>query len=140
MKFQKTHGMSGTRVHRLWKSMLRRCRNPAYHQFRDYGGRGIKVCDRWLEFANFYADMGEPPPGTSLDRIRNNGNYTPDNCRWATPIEQNNNKRNSRLLTFLGKTQNLKQWSVEIGITPGGLIWRLNHWSFESVFQSKSCS
>jgi hypothetical protein len=73
--------------------MMARCFNPNAKRYRDYGHRGINVCDRWLRFENFYADMGDPQPGKSLDRINNNGSYGPGNCKWSTPIEQARNQR-----------------------------------------------
>ncbi len=78
-----------------WASMLNRCRNKNYHRYKDYGGRGISVCDRWNKFDAFLSDMGERPLGTTLDRLNNDGNYEPGNCRWATQHEQQNNRRNT---------------------------------------------
>lgn len=87
-----THGMSGTPTHKCWRSMLARCKGD----HPNYGGRGIKVCKRWLKFENFLADMGERPEGLTLDRYPDNdGDYKPSNCRWATPKEQTNNRRPS---------------------------------------------
>lgn len=83
-----------SRAYRSWTSMIDRCTNPNYKQWNYYGGRGIKVCRRWRKFENFLADMGEPPVGTSLDRYPNkNGDYKPNNCRWATAKQQANNRR-----------------------------------------------
>lgn len=89
----KTHGEYDSRTHRSWSHMLSRVRNPKHHQFKDYGGRGITVCDRWLKFENFLEDMGQRPEGKTLDRMEVDGNYEPSNCRWATPLEQAQNKR-----------------------------------------------
>jgi hypothetical protein len=83
-----------TREYNSWVSMKQRCYNPLSAKFKDYGARGIKVCDRWLHsFANFLADMGLRPVGTTLDRIDSDGDYQPSNCRWATPLEQRHNRR-----------------------------------------------
>ena len=91
----KTHGMSYTSTFRIWAGMFRRCYNKNFKNYSYYGGRGIKICDRWNKFENFLSDMGERPVGLSIDRINNNGDYEPSNCRWATAKEQRANTRNS---------------------------------------------
>lgn len=90
------HGMNKTPVHFSWTQMKTRCYNKNYKEFHHYGGRGITVHKRWLDFRNFYADMGDRPKGTTLDRIENDKDYEPGNCRWATPKEQSNNRRKRR--------------------------------------------
>lgn len=89
--------------------MVQRCSNPKNKAYKDYGGRGIKVCDRWREFAKFFEDMGEKPDDMTLDRKDNDGDYTPDNCRWASTTEQNNNRRNSIYVDGVP----LKQWAAD---------------------------
>lgn len=85
-----------TTEYRSWCAMLARCNNPNNHAYDRYGGRGIRVCKRWLKFENFLADMGRRPLGLTLDRINNDGGYKPSNCRWATPKQQANNRRKAR--------------------------------------------
>jgi hypothetical protein len=126
------HGMRKSRTYRCWAGMITRCTNPKTKSFADYGARGITVCDEWRDFSRFLADMGECPDGMSIDRIDNDGNYEPGNCRWATTAEQNNNTRHNKHLTFNGKTQNVKQWSRELGISYTTLHWRLTRgWSVD---------
>lgn len=92
-QFEKTHGKSYSRVYKSYWAMLQRCTNPKDPSYGTYGGAGIAVCDRWLEsFENFYADMGDRPPHRSLDRINGRLGYEPGNCRWATALEQNQNR------------------------------------------------
>ena len=90
--------------------MLNRCTNPNVRHYVDYGARGITVCERWLKFENFLEDMGEPPPGLTIDRLDNNKGYFKDNCAWKTPIAQARNRRNSVIMTFKGVTLTLIEW------------------------------
>lgn len=96
------HGMSNSSEYDIWAAMIQRCTNPKSPKWDDYGGRGIIVCPRWRDFVNFYADMGARPEGLSLDRVDNNGPYSPENCRWATAAQQRNNRRPQRLRTHCG--------------------------------------
>jgi hypothetical protein len=89
------HGKANTRVYRIWKAMRSRCNNSNTPRYKDYGALGITICKRWDKFENFYADMGEPPPNHSIDRINHKKGYEPNNCKWATTEEQNMNRRNS---------------------------------------------
>jgi hypothetical protein len=111
------HGMWSTPTYASWADMLSRCRNPKGKQWKDYGGRGIRVCRRWLKFENFVADMGLRPKGRTLDRVDNDRNYTPANCRWATRLEQQNNQRRNVRLSYGGQTKTLAQWARQAGVS-----------------------
>jgi hypothetical protein len=129
-----THGEGGVRrrtpEYKTWCSMLERCRKPQHRGYKNYGGRGITVCDRWIRFENFLADMGRRPPGTSLDRIDNNAGYDKENCRWATLYEQQGNKRNCVKLIHDGRAMNISDWARLTGIEKHTLGNRLRSgWS-----------
>ena len=110
--------------------MVDRCTNRNNPRWKSYGGRGIKICARWRKFDNFLKDMGERPAGRTLERIDNDGNYEPGNCKWATQKEQANNTRQNYLLTYSGKTLNLGQWARLIGVRHGTLRARIRRgWS-----------
>lgn len=120
------HGMAGTRTYRIWGLMKDRCNNPKSRVYAWYGGRGIKVCDRWNDsFSAFFEDMGECPPNLSIDRIDPNGHYEPNNCRWATDIEQARNTRTNRILTIDGQSKTVAEWSEITGISTSTIHRRL---------------
>jgi hypothetical protein len=126
--------------HRTWCHMRSRCYNKLNTSYHKYGERGIIICDEWLyDFPQFLADMGKRLDGcTSIDRINNDGDYTPENCRWATARKQANNRRSSRLLTYKGKTKTAEQWSRELGIKSFTLRARLDvaGMSVEQAFET----
>jgi hypothetical protein len=105
--------------YRVWTSMIQRCTNPARRGYPSYGGRGIVVCERWRDFPSFLADMGARPAGKTLDRINNDGNYEPGNCRWATQREQCANTRSNKNFTINGVTKNQSEWCREFGVPVG---------------------
>lgn len=137
-----THGLTGTRVYKTWESMKARCYNPNDGKYKNYGERGIRVCDEWLgkdgakHFAKWaYANgFNENKRQTeqSLDRIDVNGNYCPENCRFVDAITQSNNKTDNFLIEFNGETDTLANWSKRTGIKQGTIAWRLKRgWSVE---------
>lgn len=134
----KTHGMTGSKIYSVWKNMRNRCSNPQNRKYRIYGARGISVCDEWEEsFSAFYewAMSHGYKEGLTIDRIDNDGNYSPENCRWVTNKEQQNNKRNNNFLTINGATKTLKEWSEEIGINYSTLRNRIyiSNWPIEKA-------
>lgn len=132
-----THGKSGTRLHHIWKSMHERCYCENHQQFKDYGGRGIIICDEWKnDFNSFYewALNNGYQDNLTIDRINNNGNYEPENCKWSTRKEQSNNQRTNRLLTYNNKTQTVSQWAEEVGLNKHTLQTRISRgWSVEDA-------
>jgi len=110
----------------VWSAMRDRCNNPKNKRYSRYGGRGIVICEQWGDFAVFLADMGPRPSLVStIERVDNDGNYEPSNCRWATRAEQNQNQSHTRTLTALGRTQSVSEWAREIGISRESLRDRL---------------
>lgn len=114
-----THGKSGSAIYHVWKRMILRCRNSRDKGWHNYGGRGISVCNRWQSFENFYADVGDAPPGLSLGRIDNDGNYEPSNCRWENDFQQLRNTRRTVFIEAFGKrmprTEAAEQFRINIG-------------------------
>ena len=120
----------------VWRSMIHRCHSPNSTSYKYYGAKGITVCKRWRDsFETFCADMGPRPHGREIERIDNDGPYSPQNCRWATRREQAQNKSNSRLLTYEGRTQTMAAWARDLGVHPSALLYRLNKpgWTLEQA-------
>jgi len=132
------HGDHHSPEYSAWCRIRSRCFNKDSPDYPDYGGRGIIVCDRWLEsYQNFLEDMGRRPSSIhSIDRIDNDGNYTPDNCRWATRIEQARNKRTSLKIEYKGQVKPLKEWCSLIGINYNKAYQRLkiSEWPVDKIF------
>lgn len=124
----RTHGGSGTPTYNSWIAMMNRCYKSHNAKYSAYGAKGISVCTRWHCYEHFLADMGNRPAGHTLDRFPNrNGNYTPSNCRWATPKEQQRNRDSGlHVLTFNGKTQCITDWALETGIPREIIYIRIN--------------
>lgn len=129
------HGMSKTPLHAAWRMMLQRCENPRDRSFKNYGRRGIKVCERWHKFENFLADMGMRPAGYELDRKDNDGDYEPGNCLWTTKKKNLNNKRTNHMVTWRGETLPITAWAERLWMHPRTLFNRLSRgWSIEKAF------
>lgn len=131
-----THGLTNTPTYHCWANMRQRCEDSNCIPYKNYGGRGIKVCDRWLDFENFLADMGfKPSPMLSIERIDVNGNYEPGNCRWATKLEQANNRRTNVWVEKDGIRLTVAQWEKKLGFSKGLVKMRIrNGWTpIESV-------
>ncbi|TXH40804.1 MAG: hypothetical protein E6Q97_38975 [Desulfurellales bacterium] len=130
----KTHGHSHAHEYNVWYSMVHRCTAPESQFYDRYGGRGITVCERWLQYDAFLEDMGRCPTGLTLERVNNDLGYSKENCVWATRAEQNANRSNSRMLTAFGKRQHMAAWCREYGIRQDTLAYRLrNCWPLETA-------
>lgn len=137
--YKKTHGQTKTRLYKIWQGMKKRCLDPNSHAYKDYGGRGISVCQEWVDsfeaFFDWAIDSGYMEDLT-IERKDNDGDYTPENCKWAGVFEQANNKRSNVYLTSDGKTQTLKQWADELGMNYSTMHSRLKMgWPVERVLR-----
>lgn len=133
----RTHGDTGTRLHRIWQNMKARCYRKSAREYENYGGRGITVCDEWRNsYENFkeWALNNGYAEDLTIDRINTDGNYCPENCRWITNKEQQNNKRNNVVYEFNGEIKTLAQWSEELGICYRTLQKRIRKWGVEKAF------
>jgi hypothetical protein len=133
------HGMNGTRLYQCWQGMLVRCYNTNSKAYKNYGGRGISVCDEWKQFDSFYKwSMNNGyKSDLTIDRIDNNGNYAPSNCKWSTYLEQQNNRRDCKYYKFNGKQMTLSQWARHFGINRGLLYIRVGEkgWTIEQFVE-----
>ena len=130
-KFRKFHPL-----YFVWQGIMARCTNPNNPAFKRYGGRGIKVCNDWAKYENFEKDMFSTyQKGLQIERINNNGNYCPENCRWATPQEQSNNRRDNHLISYKGISMTIPRWADKIGIKRSTLGMRIYKygWSVEKA-------
>lgn len=141
-KLLTTHGLSSHPLHGIYCGIRGRCFLKTNTSYKRYGARGISICKRWLDFQIFYDDNIEAytkhvekhgHKNTTIDRINNDGDYTPENCRWATWKEQGRNQRTNRLITYKGETKPLSEWAEQIGINDTGLSTRLKKWSLEDA-------
>lgn len=133
----RTHGLAHTPTYNTWASMLARCNNPKSDKYNYYGGRGIKVCERWQHFALFLQDMGErPSKGYSLDRLDNNGDYEPENCRWASKRTQSRNRNSNIVVEYQGLSLCLTEWAERLDVSYETLRQRIQRygWSVEKAF------
>lgn len=132
-----SHGMKGTKIYSVWRSMKERCSSPNSQFFYAYGARGISVCERWQKFENFYEDMGDRPSDShSIDRINNDGNYEPGNCRWATAKEQARNKKKTKMATYKDVTKPVSEWIEILGLKPAVIYDRLRRgWPTKEAFE-----
>jgi len=135
------HGLSATSEHRVWRHMLSRCYNDRVPEYKNYGGRGIIICERWkYSFEHFYSDMGpRPSPAYSIDRFPDkDGNYEPSNCRWATRKQQCLNRRSNLMITYKGETKALKEWVEELGLSYGRMRNRIKdlNWDIPKALET----
>lgn len=139
-KLHTKHGMSQSRIYSIWSNMKSRCECKTNYAYKWYGARGIKICDEWHNFENFakWALTNGYKKNLTIDRINNNGNYCPENCRWATVKEQANNTRSCRMITYKGETKTMRAWEEEMGFSRGIIYSRLKQgWSEKEAIETK---
>jgi len=129
------HNMTGTPTWRSWRSMRQRCNNKNHTTYSNWGGRGITICPEWEDFIVFVKEMGVRPTGMTLERIDNDGNYHKENCKWATALEQSNNRRNNTRYEYCGHNLTSTQWAERVGISRQLIDHRINKagWSIEKA-------
>ena len=133
MKQKKAH----KKTHQCWRDMRQRCNNPNSHRYYTHGARGIKVCKEWEEsYKAFLDDMGEKPDGFTIERLDNNKGYYKENCTWASPKEQAQNRRTTRHITYNNQTKTLLEWAKEIGLSHNAMSKRLKNWSIEKAINT----
>ena len=133
------HGKDGTRIYNTWAQIKQRCLNKKSSMYLNYGGRGIELCKRWMEFVNFYADMGDIPDGKTLGRIDNDGPYSPKNCRWEFPKEQTRNRRNTAYTIFRGQKVSVAKLAEKYGMKNRLVKVRLKAgWPIEKALNTPS--
>lgn len=128
-----THGKTNTHAYYTWSAMLSRCTLKKHPEYKHYGGRGITVCKEWCTFEGFYADMGDPADGMTLDRINNDCGYYPENCRWATKTQQNENRRVTKWIEFDGVRKTQSAWAKQLGVCKSTIARRLKKMSVEQA-------
>lgn len=132
-----THGKSGTRIYNIWTGIINRCNNSTWKEYLKYGARGISVCEEWLDYKNFenWVNSSGYSDNLSIDRIDNNGNYEPNNCKWSNPTEQANNRRSSVYLEYNGEVKTIANWSRVFNISQGIIGARIKRgWTIEDAF------
>lgn len=134
------HGMKHTSVYGVWCSMISRCCDPGNPAYKNYGGRGITVCEKWGWFSGFYADMGNRPVGSTLERVDNDKGYSKENCVWADRKTQGRNKRNNVMITIDGETQPLCVWAERSGLQYATVHQRIRKgWTAEKAIKTPLC-
>lgn len=138
-KLNYKHGLSTSETYHIWHGIKQRCLDKNYPNYRDYGGRGITVCKRWMKFEGFLADMGPRPAGKSIDRINNDLGYSPENCKWSTRREQARNTRRNIKVEINGETKVIADWEIELGITKGLVSGRLRRgWTIHEAINTSA--